>query len=161
MMRKIPLILVLFSVSCTHAAADESNTLKLYPLTYPLTESGDKDCTFQLKGTKGSKIEHFAQIGVCYSHDANGRPADLKDCTAVSVININKNKMILRQISYGGPESALYKNDDYVVEIKVKERDCEKVSCKNFIYDGVLTVKKGSLQQTFDMQGSCDFGDEG
>jgi len=153
-MRKILVILALFSISCTHAIADESNTLKLYPLSKSGLKSHAGDCTYQLKGTKSPKIKHFVQGGIC--------PIGSKDCYGVSVINIDNNQMILRRIADGEwDEPALYKNDDYVVEIKFKERDCKKVSCKSFIYDGVLTVKKGSLQQTFDMQGSCDFGDEG
>jgi len=156
-MRRTLGFLMLFSVICTHAVAAEPESIKLYPVTYPRA----KDCTFQLKGTKSSKVGHFAQIGDCYSPDASGRPVELKDCTAVSVININKNQMVLRQISYGGLESALYKNNDYTVEIKFIERDCEKNSCKNFLHDGVLTVKRGGLKQSFDIQGSCAYDDEG
>jgi len=159
MMHKTLAILALFSVCFTHVVAAESGALKLYPLS----ESGVRgNCTFQLKGTKNPKIAHFTQIGVCVGYDAKGLPIDLKDCTAVSHININNNEMVLRNISQGGGfESALYKNDDYVVEMKFKDRDCEKVSCEPFIYDGVLTVKKGSLQRVFDVQGSCDFGEDG
>ena len=153
MMHKTLVILALFSVGFTHAATFDSDTLRLYPIK----ESGDKDCTFQLKGIKNPEIVHFVQAGVCYSHDAKGRPADLKDCTAVSIININNKQITLRNISYGGYESSLYKNDDYVVEMRFDERDCEKVSCRPFLYEGVLTVKKGSLQQAFEMQGSCHF----
>lgn len=160
MMRKTLVVLALLSVGCTHAARLEAEALKLYPLTKVDTSGA---CTFQLKGTKSPNIMHFVQIGVCLPYDEKGLPADLKDCSARSVININNNQMVLRNMLQDGElYSALYKNDDYVAEIKSKERDCDnkKVSCAPFYLDAVLTVKKGSQQQTFDMQGSCEFGDE-
>jgi len=157
-MHKTFIILALFSMGFTHAAAgEESGALRLYPLTGSAMEG---NCDFQLKGTNSPKIRHFSQSGICFAYDAKGLPVDVKDCTAVSQININNSQIVLRNISQGaGYESARYKNDDYAVEIEHEERDClnKKVSCSPFYLDAVLTVKKGSLQQAFEMQGSCHF----
>ena len=161
-MHKVLVILALFSVGCAHAVADgKSDAPRLYPLTKLAPKMG-RGCTFQLKGAKSPEINHLVQIGYCYSHDEKGTPVDVKKCTAVSVININNKQRVLRQISYGGPESARYKDDDYVVEMKFTERDCDnkKVSCTPFYLDGVLTVKKGSMQETFEVQGNCPDGED-
>jgi len=162
MINKTLVILALFSVGCAHAVADEkTEALRLYPLTKLAPEMG-RGCTFQLKDARSPEINHLVQIGYCYSHDAKGAPVDVKECTAVSAININNKQRILRQVSYGGPESARYEGDDYVVEMKFTERDCDnkKVSCTPFYLDGVLTVKKGSMQKTFEVQGNCPDGED-
>jgi hypothetical protein len=110
------------------------------------------DCTFQLQSMKDPEIEHFIQIGTCYPYDLKGRPTGLEKCKAVSIIRINGNQMTLRDISF---DRSLYKNDDYVVKVKKTDRDCREVLCTQFTSDAVLTVKKGSLQETFNMQGNC------
>jgi len=151
-MHKSLVILMLLSVGCAHATAAESDALRLYPLT--TKERGE--CFFQLKGTKDPKTKHFIQRGVCVSYSKD-IPLDVGDCTAISVININKNQIILHQKSLGIYSPTLYKNNDYVVEMEFKERDCdnEKISCTPFYLDAVLTVKKGSQEQSFDMLGEC------
>jgi len=157
MTNKIMAILMLFSVICTHAAAVEvSDTLRLYPITesgIPLTRF---DCAYQLKGTRSLKIKHFVQTAIC------PKLFKASDCASVSVININNNQTILSNIwtnmtNFEG--SSLYKNNDYVVEIRTT-LDCAKVSC-DFYQSAVLTVKRGELQQNFEMQGNCDYPDEG
>jgi hypothetical protein len=151
MLHKTLLILTLLSVACTHAVADESGTLMLYPLKEPTEEL---DCNFQLKGTKDKKIKHFIQRGSCYTHDLKGNPISIEDCTAVSIIKINSNQLTLRNISY---DKTLYKNDDYVVEVELTDLDRDEVTTWPFVTEAVLTVKKGSLQKTFNLHGWCDF----
>ncbi|MCL2020554.1 MAG: hypothetical protein FWG81_00220 [Betaproteobacteria bacterium] len=157
MINKFLIILALFSVVCTNAAAVEPDALGLYPLTESGIPSQAGDCAYQLKGTKSPKHEHFVQTAICPKR----RFFNASDCVPVSIININNNQIVLRNIStniINNEGSSLYKNDEYVVEIRVKE-DCTKVSCDLFYLDAALTVKRGSLQQIFEMQGNCDMGE--
>jgi hypothetical protein len=151
MLHKTLLILTLLSVGCTRVAAVESDSLILYPVE---TEIGA--CDYQLKDTKDPKIKHLVQSGICLSHDAKGHPLGVENCKAVAILNINNNQMALRRMSIGGYSSGLYQNNDYVAEIEISGRDCEKVSCEPFFMDAVVTLKNGSLQETFEMHGGCD-----
>jgi len=158
-MHKTLVILALFSVGCAHAAAaEELNVLRLHPLAEPeLLEARVGGCSYQLKGTKNPKVRHLVQAGACLPCGTQGRPAKVRNCIPSSVINVNNNQMALPRTAdgeFGKP--AFYKYGDFAVEINSKPRDCEKVSCDPFSYDAVLVVKKGSLQQTFEMQGDCD-----
>jgi len=158
-MHKTFIILALFSMGFTHAAAgEESGALRLYPLAESkMPESGEDDCVFQLKGTKDPKVKHFVQTGVCFPCATKGRPAGAGGCIPAAVISINNNQRALPRTADGGyDEPAFYKYGDYVVEIRSKFRDCKNVSCDPFHHDAVLTVKEGSRQQTFEMQGNCD-----
>ena len=152
MLRKSLVILALFLVSHAHAFAAESSTLKLYPLK---TSSGA--CNYQLKGTKNPKTIHFAQGAGCFYRDRESLLRDVKNCASRSYININKNEMALRQNLI---EDWIYwvdDHDNYIVDLgELKERDCEKVSCEPFYMEAVLTVKRGSLQRTFEMRGGCE-----
>jgi hypothetical protein len=153
---KTLLILALLSVGCTHAVAGEYDVLKLYPLDTKLGA-----CTYQLKGTKNPETRHLVQNGMCLSHDAQGRPQGVENCEAIAIININKNQMTLRKMSIGEYSFGHYGNDEYAVEMEVKDMDCEEVSvaCEHFFLDAVVTVKKGFLQRTFEMYGECKFPD--
>ena len=162
MMHKALVILALLSVGCAHAVATEkSGALRLYPIKESeLPEPQEGGCDFQLKGTKDPKTKHFIQIAVCFPCSKKGRPAETVGCIPASAININNDQVVLPRTAPGKLEDpVLYKYGDYSVELNIKPRegkDCEKISCEKFPMEAVLTVKMGSQQQTFEMQGSCD-----